>query len=58
MTTAEAKPKERTTVYLPPQLKQEMARAAEEAGQTKSIWVERLIANHIKAANVDNRSGT
>jgi hypothetical protein len=34
MTTAT---KERITVYLPPQLKQELARAAEEAGQTKSL---------------------
>jgi hypothetical protein len=49
MTTAEAKSKERTTVYLSPQTKQGMERAAEEAGQTKSIWVERLIANHLQA---------
>jgi hypothetical protein len=49
MTTAHTKTKERTTVYLSPPLKQEMARAAEEAGQTLSIWVERLIASHIKS---------
>ena len=40
--------KERITVYLPTQLKQDMAREAEKAGQTKSIWMERLIASHIK----------
>jgi hypothetical protein len=49
MTTAETKTKERITVYLPIQLKQQMARAAEEDGQTKSIWMERLIASHFKA---------
>jgi hypothetical protein len=37
------------TVYLSASIEQAMARAAEEAGQTKSIWVERLIASHIKA---------
>jgi predicted HicB family RNase H-like nuclease len=49
MTTAEQKPKERTTVYLPPSLKQTIAHEAEEAGQTLSIWVERALASHIKA---------
>ena len=49
MTTAETKTKEQITVYLPIQLKQQMARAAEEDGQTKSIWMERLIASHFKA---------
>jgi predicted DNA-binding protein len=53
MTTAQPKTKERTTVYLPLELKQEMARAAEKAGQTKSIWVERLIASHIKTKAAD-----
>jgi hypothetical protein len=52
-TTAQPKTKERTTVYLPLELKQEMARAAEKAGQTKSIWVERLIASHIKVKAAD-----
>jgi hypothetical protein len=49
MATAETKTKERITVYLPIQLKQQMTRAAEEDGQTKSIWMERLIASHFKA---------
>ena len=50
MTTAKPKPKKRTTVYLPAELKQEMACAAEEAGQTLSIWVERALASHIDPA--------
>jgi hypothetical protein len=49
MKKAKANPRERTTLYLTPQLKLEMARAAEEAGQSWSTWVERLIASHIKA---------
>jgi hypothetical protein len=49
MTTAEPKPKERTTVYLPIQLKQEIKHEAEEAGQPLSIWVERALAKHVKA---------
>jgi hypothetical protein len=48
MATAEPKPKERTTVYLPSSLKQTIAPEAEEAGQTLSIWVERALASHIK----------
>jgi hypothetical protein len=54
MTTARTKPtKERTTVYLPALIRQQMAREAEEAGQTQSIWMERLIASHIKAKAAD-----
>jgi hypothetical protein len=51
MTTAQTKPtKERTTVYLPAQLKLTITHKAEEAGQTLSIWVERALASHIDPA--------
>ncbi len=36
-------------VYLPASLKHEIEHEAEEAGQTLSTWVERVIASHIKA---------
>jgi hypothetical protein len=38
---------------LPPLIRQQMAREAEEAGQTQSIWMEWLIASHIKAKAAD-----
>jgi hypothetical protein len=49
MTADEPKPKERTTVYLPPQLKQTITHEAADAGQTLSIWVQRALASHIEA---------
>jgi predicted HicB family RNase H-like nuclease len=50
MTTAEPKPtpKERTTVYLPAALRQEIEAAAHVAGQSLSTWVQRALSNALQ----------
>jgi predicted HicB family RNase H-like nuclease len=47
MTTAEPKPKERMTVHLPSELREQITHAAKDAGQCLSIWVERACAGYI-----------